>query len=125
MIMQLSAGSFTADLGFIFTIYPALYMVMLTKIKVRNNQNHSIYLEDEIVDQKSLIYNKILNNFQKLKRQLENKKQKFTWTWVSALLVDTSLGSRTLSIQNTFRFTSHQRISNVSAIHTFTNCSTI
>ena len=52
-------------------------MVILTEIKAGNNQSYSRYLEDEVVNQKSLIYYKILNNFHNPKRgarsQLENK----------------------------------------------------
>ena len=58
-------------------VYTALYMVISTKTKVGHNQSYSRYLEDEVVNQKSLIYNKILNNFHNPKRgahsQLENK----------------------------------------------------
>ena len=53
-------------------------MVILTKSKL-DYQSHSRYLEDEVVNQKSLIYNKILNNFHNPKRgarsQLENFKK--------------------------------------------------
>ena len=53
-------------------------MVILTEIKAGNNQSYSRYLEDEVVNQKILIYNKILNNFHNPKRglrsQSENKK---------------------------------------------------
>ena len=54
-------------------------MVILTEIKAGNNQSYSRYLEDdEVVNQKLLIYNKILNNFHNPKRglrsQSENKK---------------------------------------------------
>ena len=74
MIMQLSTGNFTTGLGLTFMTY----MVILARTKDRNNQSHSRYLEDEVVNQKSSIYIKILNNFHNpksgVRSQLEDKK---------------------------------------------------
>jgi hypothetical protein len=72
--MQLSTGNFTTGLGLTFMTY----MVILARTKDRNNQSHSRYLEDEVVNQKSSIYIKILNNFHNpksgVRSQLEDKK---------------------------------------------------
>ena len=48
-----------------------------------------------------------------------------TRTRISTFLIDTSLGGRTFSIQNTFGFAAHQRIANVVITHTFANGSAI
>jgi hypothetical protein len=48
-----------------------------------------------------------------------------TWTRISTFLIDTSLSCGAFSIEHTFRFASHQRVSDIIGIHTITHSSTI